>query len=222
MMRVLLACLMCEILPISQAWAIDGGPFDGGGRNINTIGTYAGLLVPIQVQVDPGPPPVFLPPDNSLALFTLSIPSTSTATGTAAVFRNGYSYSGTITGLADPDNARLTGLVSTNFTRNQTEVLEIATGLFVIRSVPHTYEASGQFSRARIVASSPGSSSVARIRGRATLTYQTDAHDPNCTPSAATSCPVDPLGVSGGPLQYKIRGFKQSNTPTASTPVTGG
>src|SRR4051812_35681660 len=106
MMRILLACLMCEILPISQAWAIDGGPFDGGGTRVNVVGTYAGVFAPKSVNIGEG----VSSRDNSLGLFTASVPSTGLATGTASVFRNGYAYPGTIEAVADPDSAKMRGV----------------------------------------------------------------------------------------------------------------
>ena len=93
-MKILLACLMCPVLVVSQCFAIDGGPVFGGGGQVTVTGTYAGVFVPI---LDP----TIGIPDNSLVLFTLSIPKVGLATGTVAVFRNGFFYPGTIQGSAD-------------------------------------------------------------------------------------------------------------------------
>jgi hypothetical protein len=57
------------------------------------------------------------------------------------------------------------------------------------------YDANGKFVKAGIKPSSNGTS--ARIRGEASLTYHTEFGDPN-------------VGESGGPILYKIKGFKQS------------
>jgi hypothetical protein len=190
-MKTLLAALMCMVFNATQCFAISGGPFGGGTTQVSVTGTYAGVLIPIQVEVDPGPPPVFLPPDNSLVLFTMRIPTTGLATGTSAVFRNGFFYPGTIQGLADPDSARLTGLVNAFF---QETVAQTSTTDFIFQ-----YNANGQFLNAKIVANTNGVS-VARIKGKASLTYTNDAGDPG--------------GDSGGPIQYKIRGFKQSTSTT--------
>lgn len=192
---------MCLVLGASQCFAISGGPF-GGGSQVTVTGTYAGVFVPIPTVLDPGPPPVTMT-DNSLALFTLKIPKTGLASGVTAVFRNGLFYSGTIQGSADPDSAKLTGVVNSSF---QETVATTSTTTFVFE-----YDANGQFVNAKIVANpNVASSATTRIKGRASLTYRTDAPDPNCTNSFPTPCPSDPNGNSGGPIDYKIHGFKQS------------
>jgi hypothetical protein len=185
-MKNVLACLLCSVLIATNCFAIDGGPW-GGNNQVTVTGIYAGVLVPVPVTLDPGPPPVTTT-DNSLALFTLVVPKVGLGNGTAAVFRNGLSYSGTIQASADPDSAKLTGIISTLF---QETVLITSTVTGVI-----TYNANGQFVNAHIKATI-GSTTAARIRGQATLTYQTDNGDPS-------------IGNSGGPITYKIRGFKQA------------
>src|ERR1700759_5637695 len=117
-MKIVLASLMCSLLIATQAFAISGGPWDGGGTTVKVTGIYAGVMVPIPTVLDPGPPPVTLT-DNSLALFTLVVPSTGLATGTGATFRNGFFYTGTITGSADPDSAKLTGIIATEFSQDR-------------------------------------------------------------------------------------------------------
>jgi hypothetical protein len=188
-MKILLACLMCFVLGASECFAIDGGPFGGGGNQVTVTGTYAGILIPVVIILSPGPPPVSAPPDNSLALFTLSIPKVGLASGTASVFRNGIFYPGTIQGSADPDSARLTGLINAFF---QETVASTSTTNFIFQ-----FNANGQFLNAKIVPNiNSTNSSTARIRGKASITYTNDAGDPN--------------GDSGGPIEYKIRGFKQA------------
>jgi hypothetical protein len=187
-MKIVLACLMCLVLGASQSFAIDGGPFGGGGTQVTVTGIYAGVLIPLPITLDPGPPAVTVT-DNSLALFTLGIPKVGLATGTAAVFRNGIFYPGTIQGTADPDSAKLTGLINAFF---QETVASTSTTDFIFQ-----YNANGQFVNAKIVPNiNSSNSSTARIRGKASLTYTNDAGDPN--------------GDSGGPISYKIRGFKQA------------
>lgn len=197
-MKALLGCLMCLVLTWSQAFAISGGPF-GGSQQVNVVGTYAGALVPI---VDP----VIGLSDNSLALFTMKVPQTGLATGTVAVFRNGFIYTGGsqdittggdapgIVGTVDPVSARLSAVVVAKFLRSVIVDLgpPLVTGVF-------RYEAQGTFDAAKIVTSDSNGGAV-RIKGRASLTYR------------FFQDPLDPLGNSGGPVPYKIRGFKQSES----------
>jgi hypothetical protein len=194
-MKILLACLLCPILVASQCLAIDGGPFNGGGGQISVTGTYAGVLVPVPTVFSPGPPPVMMT-DNSLALFTLSIPKVGLATGVTAVFRNGIAYFGIVTGSADPDSGKLTGVINAVFL----QLFSTSTsGSGIITS---EYDANGGFDHARIVANTnTTSTAAARIRGQASLTYTNFRNDGQ---------PPDPRGDSGGPIKYKIRGFKQA------------
>jgi hypothetical protein len=189
-MKILLAILLCPVLAASQCFAIDGGPWGGGGGHVTVTGTYAGILVPI---VDP----IIGLADNSLALFTVRVPQTGLASGTSAVFRNGIFYTGTIIGSADPDSARLTGIVAASF--QEIHSISSTGGA----SLGPEYDANGQFVNARIVANTNSSSTAAaRIRGKASLTYRNSA------------VPTDPNGDSGGPILYRIKGFKQSETST--------
>lgn len=193
-MKILLAALMCMVLNASQCFAIDGGPFGGGGTHVVVTGTYAGVLVPIPTVLAPGPPPVTTT-DNSLVLFTMKVPTTGLASGTSAVFRNGFFYPGTIQGSADPDSARLTGIVASEFTQDRQSGTT---------TITEHYEGNGQFTNAKVVADTATNGvALARIRGKASITYALGANA------------VDALrGDSGGPIFYKIRGFKQSQSST--------
>lgn len=189
-MKILLACLMCLVLTASECFAISGGPGFGGGGQVTVTGTYAGVFIPI---VDP----TIGLSEDSLVLFTLSIPKIGLATGTTAVFRNGLFYPGTIQGSADPDSARLTGIVSASFELNNVVLSDGS------RDITAVYNANGRFVNTKITANSTAFSSAStRIRGKATITYTNTRNDGG---------PPDPAGDSGGPIQYKVHGFKQSS-----------
>ena len=91
-MKILLACLMCLVLTMSQAFAISGGPFGGKGL-VGVVGAYAGTLDPTAACACP----------NNLGIFTLSVPQTGLATGNVLIFTGERTFSGPITGLADPN-----------------------------------------------------------------------------------------------------------------------
>ncbi len=187
-MKILLACLMCLVLGDAECFAIDGGPVYTGAQ-VTVTGVYSGVFIPIPTTVSPGPPPITMT-DNSLALFTLVVPNRGLATGTSAVFRNGFFYPGGIQGSADPDSGKLTGILNAEFDQDRQSGTT---------TITEHYLANGQFLNTKIVANTnPLSTSTARIRGKASLTYVLGA---NAT---------DPAGDSGGPIQYKVRGFKQS------------
>lgn len=173
-MKSVLGVLLCLVFTISQGWAISGGP-DYGGAGVRTTGVYAGLLVP---TVDP----------NSLGIFSLTIPKTGIGTGQVAIFRNGNYYPGTFQGIADPDSAKMTGVVSGVFQRT---VAFTATINYV-----YTYQVNGSI-KAKIVANSNRNSSAsARLNGDSQLTYTNDEGNPT--------------GDSGGPIDYDVIGFKQA------------
>ena len=183
-MKALLACLMCLVLTLSQAFAISGGPF-GGKKHVLVTGTYAGVFVP---AVDPG---TGMADPNSLAIFTLRIPQIGSATGTAAIFRNGFYYPGTIVGSADPASARVTGIIQGQFD----DIIQSGSTI-----VTHHYYSSGQFVSVKIEAKSGALSlSSVRLKGSATISYVPGS---GFTP--------DPRGDSGGPIPYRVKGFKQS------------
>jgi hypothetical protein len=154
-MKILLACLMCLVLPISQAFAISGGPFPSPHP---ITGTYAGVFVPIPTVLDPGPPPVTMT-DNSLALFTLSVQKIGLASGTAAVFRNGINYTGSIQASADPDSAKLRGALT---------------------AISGANSAKGNFLNTRIIPNhNTNSTASTRVRGKASITYTNSLGDSN-------------------------------------------
>jgi len=194
-MKIVLACLMCFVLGASESFAIDGGPSYGGGSGAVVTGTYAGVMVPMPTELSPGPPPITLT-DNSLVLFSMKIPKEGLAAGDAVVFRNGFFYSGTIQGSADPDSAKLTGIVNTSFDE------DVTTGGTAGTVTAH-FEGNGQFVNAKIVSNNnTASTASARIRGKASLTFVLGVNS-EVVPNSA-------LGDSGGPIFYKVKGFKQS------------
>lgn len=174
---------MCLVLTMAQGFAISGGPF-GGSTMVDVRGTYAGVFVPI---VDP----TIGLPDNSLALFTLVVPRVGLASGTAAIFRQGFFYTGTIQGSADPDSAKVTGIIQGTF--SDVTIQSSST------KVMNNYFASGKFQNTKIVSNSLSSSS-ARIRGMAEITY-----------IPGTGFTPDPRGDSGTAIHYRVHGFKQSD-----------
>src|SRR5437867_5172612 len=91
-MKVLLGSLMCLILTMTQVFAISGGPW--GTTQVTVTGTYAGVLRPILAS-------------NNLGLFTLKIPQIGLATGDFLIFTGERTFVGTITGVADPNSAKL-------------------------------------------------------------------------------------------------------------------
>ena len=100
-MKILLACLMCVVLSISECFALKGGPIFPGSQ-VSVTGTYAGVLMPRDAS-------------NSLAIFSLQLPNNGIGTGTLVIFNLGQVYSGTLRATGDPDKGKLTGLIEATF-----------------------------------------------------------------------------------------------------------
>jgi hypothetical protein len=105
-MKAFFACLLCFVFASSQSYAISGGPFQGPGR-ITVTGTYSGVMTPSKS---------FSPGKNSIALFTMEIPSTGLASGTVVIFDAGLTFSGPIQAIADPDTDIMTGEIDAQST----------------------------------------------------------------------------------------------------------
>ncbi len=188
-MKILLASLMCFVLCTSECFALKGGPVYPG-RGANIIGMYAGVLHPPFCPVaDPAQCPTGF---NSLGLFTLAIPQTGLGTGTAFIFTNGRSFTGTISAIGDPNTAALSGVVATEY---QVTVLGS-------NGTPRTCATAGGQVSGKITARK-GLTSVSSIliKGTAVMTV-------SCVP-VTFGCPAD---CTSGTSSYQIDGFKQSNS----------
>ncbi len=97
-MKILLAVLMCVVLGAAECFALKGGP-PYPGRGANIAGSYAGVMVPNGGAA------------NILGLFTLSIPRTGGTAGVVVMFVEGRTFVGTLSGIADPNKSRLSGVI---------------------------------------------------------------------------------------------------------------
>ena len=182
-MKILLAFLMCLVLCTSECFALSGGPVFGN-NNVSTTGIYAGLLLPVS---DP----------NSLGIFSVTIPKTGIGTGNVAVFRNGNYYPGSFQGLADPDSAKLTGVIQASFSRTVGQVVTNGSTTSTITFV-YTYQVNGSVKGQIRNNTNRLSAAAARITGESDLTYTNDEGNPS--------------GSSNGQaIKYTINGFKQQS-----------
>jgi hypothetical protein len=185
-MRILLAALMCLVLCTSECFALKGGPPIPGGQ-VTTTGNYAGLFVPAGED------------ENSLGIFSVSVPTTGLGSGVVAFFRNGIFYPGTIQAIADPDSAVLTATVMSSF--DITFTSETTGNPPTTRNIVITFNANGSITG--LIRPNPKtlSSATARITGNAAVTYATVGSAPGFDDSGANS---------NGPVPYEVNGFKQS------------
>jgi len=191
-MKTLLGCLMCLVFTIAQTFAISGGPWSGGKGIVGVVGTYAGTFQDVVVG------------SNNLAVFTLSVPQTGLATGTVLIFTGERTFSGPMTGLADPN----------------TDILEATLqGIPVVTSGSTTIETLNFHTdgnvHARVRASKKTTSiSSIRIRGTAEVKTTDTRSDSHCNPNLG--CDSSPTCTTNCCCQtvtnYTVHGFKQSDS----------
>jgi hypothetical protein len=174
-MKAILATLLCYLLVQAQCFAHKGGPFDGQKGQIVTTGTFSAILVPKDQNND------------TLGLFTLVVPKTGLANGTAIMFGSGLAISGTIEGAVDPKTGSLYAVINAE--------LDITVATSDTTTTVVTYLANGQLTENKIKASK--GLSAPRITGDATITY-------------STSDPFFIRSFVSGPVLYTVLGFKQA------------
>jgi hypothetical protein len=184
-MKILLACLMCVILPISQAIAIDGGPVYGNGNAlVSVVGTYAGVLLDVAVG------------SNNLGIFTVSIPQQGLATGNVFLFTGERTFSGPISGLADPNTDKFIGTLQ--------GIPVVTSGTTTIETL--NFHADGTIKAKVKLGKGVGVSSF-RLNGTAHVTTTKTSgscdSNPACDPNISVCCKTM--------TDYNVRGFKQSN-----------
>ena len=106
-MRILLACLLCLVLPTAECFAIKGGPpYPAGTQSLS-----APMRACMQGVFDPTNPAA----SNSIGIFSLGVPSTGNATGAFVMFSRGRVFTGTAQAFADPQKASLSGVLSATY-----------------------------------------------------------------------------------------------------------
>ncbi len=196
-MKLLLACLMCLILPAAECFALKGGPPYPASTNL--VGTYAGVLQGVFDPTNPGS-------SNALGIFSLGVPASGNATGTFVMFSRGRVFTGTARAFADPDKASLKGVLAATYNYNLSQRVVSADGTVTIVTTPVTASVQGPV-EANIVTPRSGSlfrSSATILRGDATLSISQGQVNANGDP------------VINSILSLVVSGVKQSNTAPSS------
>ena len=229
-MRIVLGCLMCLVLPLSQAFAISGGPVYPG--NTNVVGTYAGVIKPgcIACNTQTGAQKFVKCKEidqfvansqgqfvdctdptgctaNSLGVFSIAVPNTGVSTGTFVMFSQGRVFNGTVNGTADPGTSRLKGILSARFDFTVSTESKDKDGNPVILTQSVTAMANGNLNT-KIIAASANSSSTdtaTRLTGNAVIDISQGQVASDLSP--IVTCEMDLV----------VNGFKQSS----SAPSTG-
>jgi len=181
-MKAILATLLCYVFFQAQCFAHKGGPFDGQKGQIVTTGTYSAILVPNESGTVG---------QNTLGLFTMVVPKTGLATGTAFMFGFGATFSGTVQGAVDPKTAKLYAVINTE--HDITVATSDTTTLVVV------FLANGNLNGNKIIAGK-GTTGV-RITGESSITFSTSEGGSAFLPGF----PDQPQTVV-----YTVLGFKQA------------
>lgn len=109
LMQKVLSLLMAFVLLQVQAHALSGGPVFGGAT-LNVVGTYAGVLIPEDIDEELAIATTQRS-SASIGLFSLGVPDVGPATGGVVVFVDGTSFNGNLTGVVDPGNGNFQAII---------------------------------------------------------------------------------------------------------------
>jgi hypothetical protein len=202
-MRILLALLMCLVFGTTQCFALKGGPPYPNGGNIK--GTYAGIM---QGVFDPTNPRS----SNTLGLFSFVLPESGFATGTVVFFVAGRTFTGTVSGVGDPNKGKLRGVVQSTVVNKVVVCDRTTTPLGTVVIENHTTDVTDRADGtldATITPSSKAGSSVngTLLKGTGFVTATQSVTDPaDCTA----------ILVNSSPLSLLVDGFKQSTNTTTT------
>ncbi len=213
-MKKLFPLLLCYVLMATQCYAISGGPVYGGGRSVNVIGAYSGVIQGVS-QTDssqgpsiPGEPgggsTTQTTPSNALGLFDLVVPGVSTASGAFILFASGRVFGGTISASVDPDTAKLSGVLEGSY--NFTITTFNATGTAQTETI--TAQAVGLIN-ANIKSTGVSSFTSARLTGTASLDVNFGNIDAN------TLQPVVAQVIT-----FNVSGFQQTSAAQAASTIS--
>jgi len=204
-MKKVLSLLLAFVFLHVQSWALSGGPFGNSGQN-SIVGTYAGVFSGLSgTLTNPTTGATTKATGtNSLGIFVMGVPQTDLATGTVALFVEGFFYQGGILGLADPDKQIIVGI------SQAIHLSDVFTDDVFGNLIQFDSRADGAF-KAEI------DSTTGRIQGTGNFGVQV----------------LDPTGVNGGffffggssfvaagSLDFVVEGFLQSSTVIAPDPTS--
>lgn len=249
--KAILAILLCQVLTVTQVFAIAGGPpiggggFGGGTTNLDLTGTYSGVLqgltetspnggssTPPAIPGDPVTTPTTTPTStasSSIGLFDLGVTSTTgLATGTFLLFSDGRVFTGTISGAVDPGTGTLKGILQASFNFSVSVISNTGT----VTTVPVGASAFGRLDTVisgATTSTSNTSGSAGSVGGNtATSTGSTTLVTLSGTASLSVNFgDVDPITlqpVVDRQLTFSVNGFRNSTsvTLTALTAAAGG
>ncbi len=222
-MKQVLSLLITFVFLQTQTWAIGGGPQSGASTSSVLNGTYSGALLPLST-VSTSTGVTTTTGQNGLGLFTLALPTTGYGTGQFVYFTEGRTFTGTITGLADPQKLKFVGLLKGQFdiivssltltdaTFGNANLTQTEPGGFANGTISAKFETGGT--------PIANSNTSFRLKGKAKMEIseliRTTVVDTKG--KATTTATVTPTST----LNLIVDGFQQSSTGTATTLTTTG
>lgn len=206
MKRVLSFLLMIVFMhaQVSTAFAKRGGPDISDTSSVDTIGSYAGTLVPVSTTDEEG----VTTSSNSIGLFGLGVPQVGVAQGTCVLFVEGAAYEGTITAVADPIGGELQGLID-------------AMSVFILvdplnPTIPYRIFASGT-----IVAEIKDTAAGQAVGFQTAATFATTRIEGDASVDISSSSDAEGNPIVSNTVNFIVDGFKQSSQVVVID-VTGG
>jgi hypothetical protein len=206
MKRVLSFLLMIVFLHanVSTAFAKRGGPDIGGTQNVDTIGTYAGTMIPIFSTN-----PANTNSSASIGLFSIGVPDLGLAQGACVIFVDGSAYSGTITGVADPLDGQLQGLID-------------AISNFVLIDPLNPTIQYRVFATGSIEAEIRETVSFGSLGTLSTLSFATTRLEGEAKVDISQSVDANGAAIVSNTVTFAVDGFKQSSTVQVVSAIPGG
>lgn len=246
--NAILAILLCQVLSVTQVFAIAGGPpigtgFGGGGTTLSLTGTYSGVLQGLtetspsgggsdSAPAIPGDPDPVTPnsPSTSAAssaigLFDLGVTQTTgLATGTFLLFADGRVFTGSIAGAVDPGSGALRGILQAGFNFSVSSVT--SAGTVVTQAVAaNAYgrldaAISGASSSTSNTSGSAGSvgGNTATTTGSTTLVTLAGTANLSISFGEVDATTLQP--IVDRVLTFSVNGFRNSTTAAAPTTFT--
>ena len=221
-MKKVLSLLVSFVFLQTQTWALSGGPFQGQ-TGASTIGTYAGVLIPNQIAVAAAGA---APRSSSIGLFSFAQDQVGLATGAVLIFINGTGFTGTITGLIDPEDGRLQAVIDTTSVYTISFIVPTTVIIGGIPTTVFTAQDGNAFAQGNMEAEISSNQSFGAAGASTSLTAAIGLNTARVNGTATVDVFFE-LNPDGSPdvrttETFAVEGFKQSDTVSATTNINFG
>lgn len=211
-MKKVLSLLLAYVFLQVQTWALSGGPdYSKLTTSASIVGTYAGVMIPQALLT-----PANATRATSLGLFSLAQPDVGLATGSFVVFVEGTGFTGSISGVIDPEDAQFNGVL--NGVSVYQVVTQVPTGVDNQGNTTFTTQRTDVFAQGSVTAEISVNDNVSS----SDLTSTVSGFNTSRLTGSAGLDIFGSLNNDGTPnvsntVHYEVDGFKQADTATATT-----